>query len=187
MGRRWATPLRRAYWNQDCHPFSQVSLQHHRHPPRPPRPSLMLTHWGGEVRAASKKVHQIDLQCPHSHSDDLWTHWMHNTCDTFNLPTKVFNVCFLRGFLLLCWMNQSITAMEKTYAKTAKLGARVIRLVAGCELPTSEERLTRWVLQPGGMNEQQSLYSHSLLSNLGKDLKVCEWWGVVVFVQHLNM
>lgn len=121
--------------------------------------------WG----MCSLKKNFSDLQCPHSHSDDLWTHWMQSTWDTFNLPIKVFNVCFLRGFLLLCWMNQSITEL---YAQTPKLGARAFRLVAGCELLTSEERLTRWVLQPGDMNEKQSVFSHSLHSNLGKDLKV---------------
>lgn len=143
---------------------SRLSLCFTTQPSAPPSPPQTLTHRGVEPRL--RNVHQSDLRCPHRNSGDLWTRETHNTCDTFNLPIEVFNVCLLRGFLSLRWMNQSVTAREKRHAQPAVPGPR---LVAGCEPPTSEEPVTRWVLRTGGMNEQQSLYSHSLHSNLSKE------------------
>lgn len=54
------------------------------------------------------------------------------SCDSiFDLPTTAFNLCILRGFILLfCWMNQSVTELNKKPTQTAtRLKSGLIWLV----------------------------------------------------------
>lgn len=48
-------------------------------------------------------------------NDHFWIHQVHNSpSNIFDLPTKVFNLCIWRSFILLfCWMNQSVTELNK--------------------------------------------------------------------------